>query len=124
MHIDHDRGVRASALVDIDLLDLGRAIGNTLGFAEHLQRKLVTLAAPGGDVLLVEGIDGLVIRLVELVLVHIEPNAWPFYVRRLRRRSLRQRAAGENRRPRRADDLERGSSRQSAVHGRIQFAHR
>src|SRR5207244_13113944 len=47
---DQHRRVRAPGLVDVNLLDLGRPIGNAVGLAEHFEHDLIPLRAPIGYV--------------------------------------------------------------------------
>src|SRR5438094_4262557 len=65
---DHDRGVRTLGLVDVDLLDLGRPVGLALRVSEDRARNLVVVRTPLVDVFGVEGVDRLIVGLVDVLL--------------------------------------------------------
>src|SRR5262249_24868548 len=72
---DLDRCIVARSLVDIELLDLRRTIGDTLGLKASPCR-FAPQHAPTADMRLVRCPDALIIRVIELFLVHVEPDAW------------------------------------------------
>ncbi len=85
--VDEDvhRRVRRLGTIDVELLDLGRPIGEALGQPQHCARFLAVGDAALADLVTIGGIDDLVIGVVELVLVHVEPHPRPFPARVLRR---------------------------------------
>src|SRR5262249_28430516 len=90
MDEDQHRRVRAPGLVNVELLDLARPIGDALRLVEDFARDLVVVDAPLVDGPGVEGIDVLVIGVVDILLVHIEPDQRPLDARwRLGRAALR-----------------------------------
>src|SRR5262249_56150374 len=71
---DIDRRVRLTGAVDVELLDLGRAIGDALGRADGSARPLAVGDAALGDLLAIGRVDDLIVGVVERLLVHVEPN--------------------------------------------------
>jgi len=61
-----DRGIGAFGAVDVELLELGRSVGDALRRPQRLERYLAVGAPPLGDVALIEGIDRLVVGIVQL----------------------------------------------------------
>src|SRR3954452_9266300 len=95
MNEDEGRRVRTLGLPEVDLLDLGRSIGEALWRTDDRGHLLIVGSATTADDLAVEGIDILVISLVELVLIHGEPDERALLARlRRRRAALRRRRAG------------------------------
>src|SRR5262249_14419211 len=72
---DLDRCIAARSLVDVELLDLRRTIGDTLGLKASPCR-FAPQHAPSADMRLVGCPDALIVRVIELLLVHVEPDAW------------------------------------------------
>ena len=66
---------RRGDAIDVDLLDLGRAVGHTLRHANARERSFRIGAAAFGDVALVERIDRLVVRVVEFLLPPVVTGA-------------------------------------------------
>src|SRR5205814_1050417 len=83
---DVDRRVRLLGAEDVELLDLGQAIGNALRHAQNGAHLFAVDDAALADLIAVGGIDHLVVGVVERLLVHVEPDE----------RSFRTRAAGGN----------------------------
>src|SRR5215471_335308 len=67
---DLDRCIAARSLVDVQLLDLRRTIGNTLGLKASPCR-FAPQRAPTPDMRLVRCPDALIVRVIELLLVHV-----------------------------------------------------
>src|SRR5262249_33625393 len=86
MNEDIDRRVRLTGAVDVELLDLGRAVGDALGRADDGARPLAVGDAALGDLLAIGRVDNLVIGVVERLLVHVEPNERTLGARLLRPR--------------------------------------
>ena len=105
---DINRRVCLPGAVDVELLDLSRAVGDALGRTDGGARLLAVGDASLGDLLAIGRVDDLVIGVIERLLVHVEPNE-----RTLGARLLRPR--GSARRDRRAA----GNSRQDRVSGGI-----
>src|SRR5262249_21307644 len=94
---DVDRRVRLSGAVDVELLDLGRSVGNAGGSADRGARALAVGNPALGDLVAVGRVDDLVVGVVELLLVHVEPDSWTLGARGLRPRAAARghcRAAG------------------------------
>src|SRR5215813_3654122 len=72
---DLDRCIAARSLVDVELLDLRRTIGNALRLKASPDR-FAPQHAPAADMRLVGCPDALIIRVIELFLVHVEPDTW------------------------------------------------
>src|SRR5262249_36165105 len=72
---DLDRCIAARSLVDVELLDLRRTIGNALRLKASPDR-FAQQHAPSADMRLVGCPDALIVRVIELLLVHVEPDAW------------------------------------------------
>ena len=74
MDEDIDRRVRLAGAVDVELLDLGRAVGDARGRADGGARLLAVGDPALGDLLAIGCVDNLIIGVVERLLVHVEPN--------------------------------------------------
>src|SRR5262249_56530190 len=72
---DLDRCIAARSLVNVELLDLRRTIGNALRLKASPDR-FAQQHAPSADMRLVGCPDALIIRVIELFLVHVEPDTW------------------------------------------------
>src|SRR5215813_4605024 len=72
---DLDRRIAACSLVYVDLLDLRRTIGDALGF-EASPCRLAPQRTPLANVGLVGCPDALIICVIELLLIHVKPDAW------------------------------------------------
>src|SRR5262249_5199170 len=57
-------------------------VGHALGLRQDRLRDRVVIKLPLGDVLVVEGVDAVVVRIVDILLVHVEPNQRPLGARR------------------------------------------
>src|SRR5215813_8571920 len=79
---DLDRCIAACSLVDVDMLDLRRTIGDALRLKASPCR-FAPQHAPTADVGLVGCPDALIIRVIELFLVHVEPDTWSLGVQLL-----------------------------------------
>ena len=87
---EHAHGsVRHLGGEDVEGLDRRRPIGEALGRAEAFAGELAVAGAALEDVVAVGGVDELVIGVVEILLVHVEPDQRPLDPWRLRR-PLRQ----------------------------------
>ena len=89
MHEDIDGSVRGLGGEDIEAFHRAGAIGEAPGRAEARAHKLAVAGAALEHVIAVGRIDGLVVGVVELLLVHVEPDQRPLDPRRLCR-PLRQ----------------------------------
>src|SRR6185295_8170096 len=69
-----DRSIRPLRFIDLDFLDLGCTICEPYGFAEHLTRLLAVPSSALGDVRLIWRVDDLIVGVVEVLLVHVEPD--------------------------------------------------
>src|SRR5262249_16348551 len=58
-------------------LDRRRPVGEAVGRAEAFAGELAVAGAALEDVVAIGGVDQLVIGVVEILLVHIEPDQWP-----------------------------------------------
>src|ERR1700674_4338210 len=65
---DHDRRVRPCGPVDVHLLGFGRPIGDAIGVADDGKSLLAVRRVPLADAAGIEGIDALVIGVVEFLL--------------------------------------------------------
>jgi hypothetical protein len=74
MDEDHHRRVRTLRLVDVDLFDLGRPVGDTLRLAKDGERLLVAHGVAVGNIPGVEGIDALVVGVIDILLIKVEPD--------------------------------------------------
>ena len=83
---DIDRRVRLAGAVDVELLDLGRAVGDARGRADGGARLLAVGDPALGDLLAIGCVDDLIIGVVERLLVHVEPNERTLGARLLRPR--------------------------------------
>ena len=88
-----DRRVRPLGTEDMKLLDVGRPISGRLRSSQDLERQFAGGPATLRQGALIERVDGLVVGVVELLLVHVEPNDRSLDMRR-RRAALRQSAVG------------------------------
>src|SRR5262249_10607275 len=70
---------------DVERLDSGWPIGEALGRAEAFAGALAVVGAALEDVVAVGGVDELVVGVVEILLVHGEPDQRPLDPWRLRR---------------------------------------
>ena len=70
--------------MDFDFLDSRGAVGDTVRRTEDRAHLFVVGGAALGDVRLVRGIDELVIGVVELLLIHVEPDKRAFDMSRSR----------------------------------------
>ena len=95
MDEDHGRRVRARGAIDIDLLDLGRTVSRPFRRTDPRKRACDRLAVTLENPVAIEGIDGLIIRLVQRLLVHVEPDERPFFTRRFRGQTLREHRIGD-----------------------------
>src|SRR5689334_3913235 len=68
-----DRCVTAGCLVYVELFILGRAIGDALR-SHPLEHRFASNPAPRRDQLLIGSVNALVVGIVELFLIHIEPD--------------------------------------------------
>src|SRR5262249_17711123 len=91
---DIDRRVRLPGAVDVELLDLARAVGDALGRADGSARPLAVGDAPLGNLLAIGRVDDLIIGVVERLLVHVEPNERTLGARLLRPRGSARRDGG------------------------------
>src|SRR5262249_42967679 len=107
---DIDWRVRLPGAVDVELLDLARAVGDARPFAVG--------DAPLGDLLAIGRVDDLIIGVVERLLVHVEPNERTLGARLLRPRG----SARRDRRAARGGCQDRASGGAVVVlHGRAAF---
>src|SRR5215468_2019546 len=115
---DIDRRVCLPGAVDVELLDLGRAVGDALGRADGGARLLAIGDAPLGDLLAIGRVDDLIIGVIERLLVHVEPNERTLGARLLRPRG----SARRDRRAARGGCQDRASGGAVVVlHGRAAF---
>src|SRR4030095_720460 len=77
MDVDHDRRFDTRGPIDIELLDLARSIGESKRRFQPLPRRFTREPTAFGDVLLIRCVDALVIRVIEFLLIHIEPDKRP-----------------------------------------------
>src|SRR5262249_19979079 len=97
---DIDRRIRLPGAVDVELLDLGRAVGDALGRTDGGARPLAVGDPALGDLLAIGRVDDLIVGVVERLLVHVEPNERTLGARLLRPRGSARRyrrAAGGGR---------------------------
>src|SRR5262245_36889330 len=82
--VNEDLGRRfaACSLVYVELLNLRRTIGDALGLKASPCR-FAPERAPTADVGLVGCPDALIVRVIELLLIHVEPDAWSLGTRLL-----------------------------------------
>ena len=121
VHEDIDRRVCFVGAVDIELLDLGLAIGDARGRADGGARACAVGDPPLGDLLAVGGIDDLVVGLVERLLVHVEPNERPLAARLLRPRGS---ARGDRRAARGSRENRASGGTVVLLHGHAAFVDR
>src|SRR5262249_48027958 len=79
---DLDRRIVACSLVDVDLLDLRQTISDALGLKARPCR-FAPQRTPLAKVGLVGCPDALIVRVIELLLIHVEPDAWSLGTRLL-----------------------------------------
>src|SRR5205814_8233763 len=72
MDEEEDRRQFASGAVYVQTLDLGRAIGNTLGLADTMARQFAVADSAFNQLLTVRGIGGLIVGRIEGALVIIQ----------------------------------------------------
>src|SRR5262249_62164852 len=70
---------------DVERLHRRRPVGEALGRAEAFAGELAVAGAAFEDVVAIGGVDELVISVVEILLVHVEPDQRPLHPWRLRR---------------------------------------
>src|SRR6266508_6773772 len=107
MDEDVDGRVRRLGCEDVEPLDRGRAIGEALGRAEALAHELAVPGKALEDVVEVGRIDQLIIGVVEVLLVHVEPDQRTLLARRLRSPLRHGGAARGGRRARRRSSKQR-----------------
>src|ERR1043165_572247 len=86
-----DRRVRPARRVELDSLDRRRPVREPYRIAEPLARRLAVAGVALDDLLQVGGVLRLVVGVVELLLIHAEPDRRPLLARR---RRLREGGAG------------------------------
>ena len=77
MHEHVDGSIRGLGGEDVEGLHRSRAVGEALGRAEALANDLAVADAALEDVIAIGRIDELIVGVVELLLVHVEPDQWP-----------------------------------------------
>ena len=82
---DRDRRVRLWRAINIEPFDRRRAVGEAQRLAEPRQRRGAVGEPPLADLVAVRRVDDLVVGVVELLLVHIEPDDRAFDFASLRR---------------------------------------
>ena len=78
MDEDHGRRIGAFGLIDIELFDFGRPIGYTGRLVDQRLGDLIVERTPFFDGFVVEGVDIVVIGVVEFGLVQIHPDERAF----------------------------------------------
>src|SRR5262249_27565311 len=78
MHEHMHWRVRRFGGEDVHSLDCGRAISEALRSAEPLAHEFAVAGATLHDSLDIRRIDPLIVSVIELFLVHVEPDQWPF----------------------------------------------
>src|SRR5262249_24209805 len=92
---DVDRRGRALGCPDVEGLDGRRAVGEALRCAEASAHRVAVRDVAPGDLLLVGRVHALVVGVVELGLIHVEPDPRPLGP--LRERGRRRRAGARRR---------------------------
>src|SRR4051794_15590899 len=78
MDVHRDRRIGALGAVDIDSFELARSVGKTQRLAEHGARVGAVDVTAMGHLLAVGRVDDLIVRVIELLLVHVEPDQRAF----------------------------------------------
>ena len=94
MHEHVDGSIRGLGGEDVEGLHRSRAVGEALGRAEALANDLAVADAALEDVIAIGRIDELIVGVVELLLVHVEPDSWTLGARLLRQRGATRRSSG------------------------------
>src|SRR5215471_6891724 len=92
-----DRRVGLFSYIDVELLDLGRAVGEATGRAKTGQRGGALLSVALGDFACVGGPRRLIVGKIDLVFVVVEKDEWTLRFWRHSRRQVRLHLLGQYR---------------------------